>query len=267
MATTIMTLPSHMTGFLHQLGSGQAGIYSYVSKPTSVALPSKLSTSYPVRGDLKQHNLMFDRRVVRGNTYSSTGIFNYQEKQTGPLIKRRPAKQTSIQKTPRPEQYRRRGKLSDIPKLSPARISSPGPLPLGVTNPVLTSSRQIPPIPGRRHLELQTEQWLETLTSQTEDTDAAVQCGPEEWEEGFGGQESDLQVSDTKPIGEDKETQIFPNDPLLFFFDQEVVVVLEAIVGKTLEQSLTEVLEEEETALAIKQKQIHMESLKALEVS
>ena len=29
--TTVLTLPSHMTGFLHQLGTGQSGIYRCVS--------------------------------------------------------------------------------------------------------------------------------------------------------------------------------------------------------------------------------------------
>ena len=35
--------------------------------------------------------------------------------------------------------------------------------------------------------------------------------------------------------------QILPDDPDLFVFDEEVVVVLEALVGKTLEQGLLEV--------------------------
>ena len=41
--------------------------------------------------------------------------------------------------------------------------------------------------------------------------------------------------------GVDKSTQILPDDPDLFVFDEEVVVVLEALVGKTLEQGLLEV--------------------------
>ena len=43
--------------------------------------------------------------------------------------------------------------------------------------------------------------------------------------------------------GVDKSTQILPDDPDLFVFDEEVVVVLEALVGKTLEQGLLEVRE------------------------
>jgi Radial spoke protein 3 len=48
------------------------------------------------------------------------------------------------------------------------------------------------------------------------------------------------QVPDT--YGVDKSTQILPDDPDLFVFDEEVVVVLEALVGKTLEQGLLEVV-------------------------
>ena len=48
-----------------------------------------------------------------------------------------------------------------------------------------------------------------------------------------------LQIQEA--YGIDKSTQILPDDPDLFVFDEEVVVVLEALVGKTLEQGLLEV--------------------------
>ena len=44
----------------------------------------------------------------------------------------------------------------------------------------------------------------------------------------------------------DRETQIYSNDPYLFDFDTEVKSVLEAIIGRTLEQGMTEVQNEEE---------------------
>ena len=46
----------------------------------------------------------------------------------------------------------------------------------------------------------------------------------------------------------------FSDDPDLFSFNDEVIVVLEALVGKTLEQSMMEVLEEEELAAITRQK-------------
>ena len=44
--------------------------------------------------------------------------------------------------------------------------------------------------------------------------------------------------------GVDQETQIYEGD--LFDFDSEVDPILEVLVGKTLEQSMMEVMEEEE---------------------
>jgi len=122
----------------------------------------------------------------------------------------------------------------------------------------------VPAVPGRRHLEAQTDQWLEELGDRTEEAEAGVQCGEEEWGAG-GGEGSSLLQPPSAPVGHDKETQIFPNDPLLFLFDKEVVVVLEAIIGRTLEQSLVEVLQEEETALAGRQREEHLEQLRTLQ--
>ena len=49
-------------------------------------------------------------------------------------------------------------------------------------------------------------------------------------------------------------TCIFSDDPDLFSFNDEVIVVLEALVGKTLEQSMMEVLEDEALAAITRQK-------------
>lgn len=50
------------------------------------------------------------------------------------------------------------------------------------------------------------------------------------------------------PASEDKETQIEVDDPDLHVFDEDVVLVLEALVHKTLEQGLLEIIDEEEKA-------------------
>jgi len=229
--TTVLTLPSHMTGFLHQLGTGQSGIYSYVSKPTTV---SGSAGKVTLTRDSKPHNLMHDRRVVRGNTYSTVVVTQARggEQGAGPIIRRSegplgrgPLGLPQAHRRPEP---RRRGRLSEVSRLSPARLVSPGTAPLGDVSPPPGPS-QVPAVPGRRHLEAQTDQ------------------------------------PPAAPVGHDKETQIFPNDPLLFLFDKEVVVVLEAIIGRTLEQSLVEVLQEEETALAGRQREEHLEQLRTLQ--
>ncbi|KAG8037832.1 hypothetical protein G9C98_006043 [Cotesia typhae] len=63
-------------------------------------------------------------------------------------------------------------------------------------------------------------------------------------------------------VGVDVETQIGPGD--LFDFDVEVQPILEVLVGKTIEQALIEVLEEEELA-ALKEQQRRFRELRATE--
>ncbi|KAK6621111.1 hypothetical protein RUM43_011417 [Polyplax serrata] len=94
-----------------------------------------------------------------------------------------------------------------------------------------------PPVDGRRHEPVQTERYLEELYDRPLETEAACQ--------------TDLFLDrPATPIyvpaktGCDQDTQIWPGE--LFDFDVEVTPVLEVLVGKTVEQALMEVLEEEE---------------------
>jgi hypothetical protein len=64
--------------------------------------------------------------------------------------------------------------------------------------------------------------------------------------------------------GCDAETQIYDGD--LFDFDVEVDPILEVLVGKTLEQSMLEVMEEEELA-AMKDHQEHFEQIRNVELA
>ncbi len=64
--------------------------------------------------------------------------------------------------------------------------------------------------------------------------------------------------------GVDVETQIYEGD--LFDFDAEVEPILEVLVGKTLEQSMMEVMEEEELA-AMKAHQEHFEQIRNAELA
>jgi len=94
-------------------------------------------------------------------------------------------------------------------------------------------------VAGRRHMDVQTENFLEEISDrpaekeQDTQTDAFMDRPP-----------SPLYIP--KKTGVDRETQIYEGD--LFDFDYEVEPVLQVLVGKTLEQSLMEVLEEEELA-------------------
>ena len=110
---------------------------------------------------------------------------------------------------------------------------------------------------GLQHQTIQTDLWLEEIKGRVPEADAAVQ--------------TDTPPTISRPVtptkgrityerapdpvqNVDKSTQILPDDPDLFVFNDEVVAVLETLVGKTLEQSLLEVIEEEELAAITRQK-------------
>jgi len=94
-------------------------------------------------------------------------------------------------------------------------------------------------VAGRKHMDVQTDNFHEEISDRPAElevetqTDAFMDRPP-----------SPLYLP--KKTGVDRETQIMDGD--LFSFDFEVEPILQVLVGKTLEQSLMEVLEEEELA-------------------
>merc|ERR1719155_224212 len=93
------------------------------------------------------------------------------------------------------------------------------------------------PVIGRKHMDIQTDKYLEELTERTVEFEAETQTD-------FLLDRPPSPLFMPAKIGIDIDTQIFEGD--LFDFDVEVEPVLEVLVGKTLEQSMMEVLEEEE---------------------
>ena len=93
------------------------------------------------------------------------------------------------------------------------------------------------PVAGRAHIEVQTELYLEELSDRVEESDLATQTDPF-----LDRPPSPLYIP--AKTGIDAETQI--EDGELFDFDLESKPILEVLVGKTIEQSLMEVMEEEE---------------------
>lgn len=152
-------------------------------------------------------NIMFDRRVVRGNTYAA---------QVLPPSAQAEAERQQIDA----EQRARRREME-----AHARREE------------LDMPRTPSPVEGRRHIDIQTENYLEELSDRVPEVEEATQT------EAFMDRPPSPLFIPTK-TGVDKETQILPGD--LFDFDLEVEPILEVLVGKTLEQGLMEVLEEEE---------------------
>lgn len=114
-----------------------------------------------------------------------------------------------------------------------------------------------PPVPGRSHMDIQTDDVLEELTDKPVEMDMETQTPA---------------VNDRPPsplfvrakIGHDMETQILPGD--LFNFDIEVEPILEVLVGKTLHVSMLEIMQEEELA-AIALQQGEFETIRNIELA
>ncbi|XP_044743484.1 uncharacterized protein LOC123305746 isoform X2 [Chrysoperla carnea] len=112
-----------------------------------------------------------------------------------------------------------------------------------------------PPIKGRKHEPVQTELYLEEIMDHPPVSDTTTQ--------------TDLFLERPKSpfyypakVGIDAATQIYPGD--LFDFDIEVQPILEILVGKTVEQALIEVLEEEELE-ALREQQRQFEEIRNAE--
>ena len=113
------------------------------------------------------------------------------------------------------------------------------------------------PVEGRRHMDIQTDAYLEELTDIVPEEDATTQT------EAFLDRPPTPLFMPQKS-GLDVETQIEAGD--LFDFDFEVEPLLEVLVGKVLEQGLLEVQEEEELS-AMRAHQEHFEQIRNAELA
>merc|ERR1719238_258943 len=164
-------------------------------------------------------NIMHDSRVVRGNTYAS---FVVPQNDLAEVKKQREAQRRRLM---RANQTKRR----------------PG-------TPEAAS--------GRKHMDIQTDSYLEELTERTVEFEAETQTD-------FLLDRPPSPLFMPAKVGVDIETQIEEGE--LFDFDRECEPVLEVLVGKTLEQSMMEVLEEEELE-SIRRHQEEFEQLRNAEL-
>ena len=174
----------------------------------AAALPA--INHYHHRHSAVSNSIMNDPRVVRGSTYAARIISQAQRED-----------EERLHRQARMQAKRSAGRRRGGRKGGRGRAPSPE------------------PVPGRAHMYSQTDEYLEELTDRPPEKEATTQTDA---------------LMDRPPsplfkpakIGVDKYTQIEPGD--LFNFDVEVEPVLEVLVGKTLEQAMDEVLEEEELA-------------------
>jgi len=173
---------------------------NFASAPQAVGTRKKYRD--PADDTLGKSNMMHDKRVVRGNTYAS-------------VIE--PAKQPDAAEVQKQrEAQRRRLMRANQTRKRPGTPEAVG---------------------GRKHMDIQTDSYLEELTERTVEFEAETQTD-------FLLDRPPSPLFMPAKIGVDIETQI--EDGELFDFDVECEPVLEVLVGKTLEQGMTEVLEEEE---------------------
>ncbi|KAH8874017.1 Radial spoke head protein 3 like [Schistosoma japonicum] len=181
------------------------GTYTFASQPKVVA-KRKIYRDNIEDITYNYGNLMFDRRVIRGNTYALHVLPAHA--QPDPI---------EIQK----QIERKRNAIARRRMREEMRLKSPLPL------------------DGRLHQPVQTELYLEALTDHVEEADECCQT-----DDFLDRPPTPLYVP--AKVGVDIMTQIYEGD--LFNFDLEVIPILEVLIGKTVEQSLLEIAEEEELA-------------------
>ncbi|CAD7966766.1 unnamed protein product [Amoebophrya sp. A120] len=164
-------------------------------------------------------NIMYDRRVVRGNTYAALVVPEDDPQQ---LASQRAAQRRKL-------------------KAANQRFQRPG-----------TPEA----VPGRHHMDVQTDPYLEELTQRATEFEAETQTD-------FLLDRPATPLYIPEKSGQDAATQIEDND--LFDFDLEVEPLLEVLVGKALERSMMEVLEEEELS-AMRRHQEHFQQIREQEL-
>lgn len=207
----------------------QEGTYTFASQPRAVPQRKKYRDANAAAvaqnpdGPIAYGNIMYDRRVVRGNTYAQHTL--PATAQPDPIEMQR-------------QQENRRRAIARKRAKEQLRPRSPD------------------PVEGRKHIDVQTELYLEELSDRVEEADQECQT------DAFLDRPPSPLFIPAK-TGMDVCTQIYEGD--LFDFDIEVKPILEVLVGKTVEQSLLEVMEEEELA-SLRQQQRAFEELRNAEL-
>jgi hypothetical protein len=178
---------------------------------------------------LPYSNLMFERRICRGTNFAPT-LSGHMGDGESAAARAAEARRRAL--------ARRKAKNQQV-RAAQLRLGSP------------------PPVPGRKHQPVQTELYLEEIFNDPPSSDICTQT------ELFLERPISPYYVPAK-VGMDAETQIYPGD--LFDFDMEIQPILEVLVGKTIEQALIEVLEEEELA-ALREQQRRFLEIRATETA
>ncbi|KAH7293866.1 hypothetical protein KP509_28G046000 [Ceratopteris richardii] len=217
--STLSALPRHgpSGGALSSPPSSKGG--TELRSQAGTPLGHRQPYHHPYHNPGRMMNLMFDPRVIRGPTQP------HQHKKPEHSIHDHPATK----------------------KLNKAKVAC------STKNALMTSSE---PCTTRKHLDVQTDAYLEEFVEKVSEFDMDTQTDP---------------FLDRPPTplfipqksGPDAGTQIEEGE--LFNFDDEVEPILEVLVGRTLEQSVMEVMEEKQLA-NLHAYQEHFEQIRAAEL-
>ncbi|KAL5457495.1 hypothetical protein EMCRGX_G034761 [Ephydatia muelleri] len=196
-----------MATTLLQPKAEESETYTYSSQPKPIQQRKKYRSTYG--------NIMYDKRIVRGNTYALHTLpasvqpnpleLQRQQEAKRRLVAQKRAKELIRIRSPEPSSSRWRDLFLNI----------------------------------YAHIDVQTELYLEEITDRVEEADRQTQT------DAFLDRPATPLFVPAK-TGMDASTQIMEGD--LFDFDLEVKPIVEVLVGKTVEQALIEVMEEEELA-------------------
>ncbi|XP_077408996.1 radial spoke head protein 3 homolog isoform X1 [Vanacampus margaritifer] len=210
------------------------GTYTFSSRPRPVENRSKYrekSTEKTEKSHSTYGNIMYDRRVIRGNTYAQRFLSTMVQEDLAEMQKQ--------------QEMRKRAVAHKKKTKEQIRSSTPGAVQGRQHNVVQTGelfSNQFWSmfvIVMRVDICFFSELYLEELSDNIEVSDIECQTDP------FLDRPATPLFIPAKS-GKDVATQI--EEAELFDFDREVQPLLEVLVGKTIEQSLLEVMEEEELA-------------------
>lgn len=198
----------------------------------------RVQAKYREDEEARSMNIMSDPRVVRGNTYAAQVLpaSLAQEKEEMAAHEGEASRKKSTATKARSTK-----RMASVTSRSRDRAREEGE----------------PPVEGRRHTDVQTDEYLEELTDGVEEVDRNTQTDL------FMDRPPEPEFVPMK-VGLDAETQIWEGE--LFDFDMEVEPILETLVGKVLEQGTMEVQEEEELA-ALRAHQEHFEQVRSAELA
>ncbi|XP_001927005.6 radial spoke head protein 3 homolog [Sus scrofa] len=201
--------------------------YTYTSRPRALPCQRRRyrdNLMQPAEEPVRYGNIMYDRRVIRGNTYALQAEPPPGQPDPAEIQRRQQAKRRALAKRRAQEQLR---------------------------------PRTPEPVEGRKHVDVQTELYLEEIADRIIEVDMECQT------DAFLDRPPTPLFIPAK-TGKDVATQILEGE--LFDFDLEVKPMLEVLVGKTIEQSLLEVMEEEELA-SLQASQYAFEELRNVELA